>query len=69
MGRKYDGIPLVELERVWEEKRRRIVELPSCDRLPMDMEELLSMRREIDKRKGIANPTVDVNFSEDYLTK
>lgn len=68
MGHQYDGTPLVTLEAMWDEKRRRIAELPACDRLPSEMEELFTMRREIDKRKGYRNPIVDINFSEEYLT-
>ena len=68
MAHQYDGIPLVTLEAIWYEKRRRIAELSAGDRLPSDMEELLSMRREIDKRRDNRNPVVDVNFSEVYLT-
>ena len=68
MAHQYDGIPLVTLEAMWNEKRRRIAELSAGDRLPSDMEELLSMRREIDKRRDNRNPVVDVNFSEVYLT-
>lgn len=68
MGHQYDGIPLATLEAEWAEKRRRIAELKPEDRLPSDMDELLSMRKEIDKRKGNRPPVVNVNFSDDYLT-
>ena len=68
MGRKYDGIPLAMLEAEWAEKRRRIAELKPEDRLPSDMDELFSMRKEIERRKGNKNPVVNVNFSEEYLT-
>ena len=68
MSRKYNGIALATLEEMWAEKRRRIAELPPDDISPSETEELLSMRREIDKRKDVRNPIVDVNFSEEYLT-
>lgn len=68
MGHKYDGIPLAMLEAKWAEKRRRIAELKPEDRLPSDMDELFSMRKEIERRKGNKNPVVNVNFSEEYLT-
>ena len=68
MSHIYDGIPLVTLEAMWAEKQRRIAELPPADRTPSEMEELLTMRKEIDKRKGNRVPVVDVNFSEVYLT-
>lgn len=68
MGHRYDGLSLAELEAKWAEKRRRIAELSPDDRLPRDMEELLSMRKEISRRKGDLPPSVDVNYTEQYLT-
>ena len=68
MGHQYDGIPLATLEAKWAEKRRIIAELKPEDRLPSDMDELFSMRKEISKRKGDLPPTVDVNYADKYLT-
>lgn len=68
MSHKYDGWSLPELEAEWAEKRRKITELSQGDRLPSDMDELLSMRREIDKRKGNGNPVVNVDFTKENLT-
>ena len=46
------NIPTPELERIWTEKR----------------DELLKIRKELDRRKGAEPPPVSVDF-ESYVTK
>ena len=65
---KYSNMAFDALQFMWEEKRRRIAELPFKDRLPKDIEELTAMRKEIDKRKDIRKPSASVDFASDYLT-
>ena len=52
------------LESMWREKCRHISE---GHRMPGDMDEVFLMRRELDKRMGVRNPTTEVNY-EKYLT-
>lgn len=60
----YSNIPTPMLESMWREKCRHIRE---GHRLPGDMDEVFLMRRELDKRSGVRNPTTEINY-EKYLT-
>lgn len=68
MKRPYKNIPTQKLRVLYNDKRRRIAELPKDDRLPADMEELLSMRLEIDLREKGEREPADVDFSK-YITQ
>lgn len=68
MKRPYRNIPTPKLRVLYNDKRRRIAELPKDDRLPADMEELLSMRNEIDMREKGEREPVGIDFSK-YITK
>ena len=49
------------LEQMWRAKCHQI---KTGQRLPGDLEEAYLMRKELDKRSGISNPSVFVNFEE-----
>lgn len=57
----YSNIPTQMLESMWKEKFRHIRE---GHRMPGDMDELFLMRRELDKRSGVTNPSTYINFEE-----
>lgn len=52
MGEEYRHLSVAELERIWAAKR----------------DELIALRKEIDRRKGDVPPPTEVNF-EVYVTK
>ena len=63
MTRKsYRSIPLPELVRMWEAGRNAVV-LGAGDS-DLTIGDLLDMRREIDRRRGESNPTVEVDFEK-----
>lgn len=66
MGEKYRKLPTHVLERLWEVERDRLAANP--DAVVGDYDDLLAMRRELDRRKDEGKPIADVNFSKDYLT-
>lgn len=59
------SIPDAELGRRWRELRDALLALPPESRGADDLQKLLAMRREIDRRT--APPSVEVDF-ENYLT-
>lgn len=63
MSEAYRGVPTAELLVMWERERKRLVRTGDPD-----YSVLLAMRRELDRRRDEPKPTVDVNFSKDYLT-
>lgn len=65
MRKDYTSVSTDELTRQWERKRKAIAKKE--DRSLGDIADLLAMRKEIDRRKGEANPTKEINF-ENYLT-
>ena len=69
MSHRYAGLSIAELQAMWAEKRRRIAELPFDEVPNRDKEELLSIRKEISKRTGDGATIVNVDFSEQYVTK
>lgn len=66
MGEKYRSLPTHILERMWEVERDRLA--ADKDAVVGDYDDLLAMRRELDRRKDEPKDIVDVNFSKDYLT-
>ena len=66
MADNYRDVPTVELERMWERERERL--LAKEDAIIADYDGLFAMRRELDRRKDEPKRVVDVNFSKDYLT-
>lgn len=63
MSNEYRTIPTVELVEMWERERDRLRGSGSGD-----FDALYEMRCELDRRRDIPKPVVDVNFSNDYLT-
>lgn len=70
MSTNLKELPLKELERRYEEKKAwlnaRLSQYETA--AGPDWDELFELRKEIDRRKGETNPTVNVNFA-DYLTE
>lgn len=62
MSFDYRKMSTPALVRRWERLRRRAL----AGGTP-DMDELSALRREIDRRKGERNPTVEIDF-ESYIT-
>ena len=63
MSRDYKSVSTSELDRRWARLRKRVI---AGKGKAKDMDELNALRREIDRRRGERNPTVEVNF-EDYV--
>ena len=57
-----------DLVALWWEKKEAIRNKGIENCTQEDMDELLAMKREIDKRKGERPPQIHVNFEEKYLT-
>ena len=68
MGNAYHTVPTPSLIEMWERQRDSMLGRSSSELSADDCEALYEMRRELDKRRDIPKPTVDVNFSSDYLT-
>ena len=66
MSNDYKSLSTSDLIRKWERKRDRIAGKKPSERMIDELDELMAMRREIDCRRGVRNPTVEVNF-EDYV--
>lgn len=64
MSNDYRTLSTADLMERWEALRQKVLNKTGVLR---DMDELNALRREIDRRRGETNPTVDVNF-EDYIT-
>lgn len=56
-----------DLVRRWERLRDRLASKKPSERMVDDLDELMALRREIDRRRGEKCPTVEVNF-ESYIT-
>lgn len=63
MSEAYRSVPTAELLAMWAREKERVTRTGDGD-----FSVLLAMRRELDRRKDERRPTVDVNFSKDYLT-
>lgn len=61
----YKNIPTQELEKMWNEKRLSITGGPGFRK---DMDEVFSMKKELDRRKGDIPKGQQVNFEQQYLT-
>jgi len=57
-----------ELEKLWNEKRLSLKITSDKKVFQEGLDEVYAMKKELDRRKGIKNPTEDVNFSKEYLT-
>ena len=66
MSNDYKSLSTSDLIRKWERKRDRIAGKKPSERMIDELDELMALRREIDRRRGVKNPTVEVNF-EDYV--
>lgn len=66
MSNDYKYLSTSDLIRKWERKRDRIAGKKPSERMIDELDELMALRREIDRRRGVRNPTVEVNF-EDYV--
>lgn len=62
---KYSDISTEELRKRWETQRTKVV---NHTHTQAEMDELLSMRKELDRRKGEKKPIVDINFEQNYTT-
>lgn len=62
----YREIPTPELERMWRIERDRLSR--DKDAVVGDYDALFAMRRELDRRMGGANPGVNIEFTDEYLT-
>jgi len=63
MSEEYRRMSLSDLRDRWERLR---VKVGSGNGVARDVDELYSLRREIDRRSGEKNPIIEVNF-EDYV--
>lgn len=61
---KFKDIPTKELKELWDKKRREVLK----GHTQAELDELLTMRKELDRRKGEKKPITNINFSEQYLT-
>lgn len=68
MGNDYRSIPTARLVEMWREGVEALKGKDASSLTEDDYGRILEMRREIDRRKDEPKPTVDVNFSKDYLT-
>lgn len=68
MSADYKSLPTPVLIERWERLRDGLMCTPPDDRTVGDMDALLGMRSEIERRVGEPKPGVDINFSSDYLT-
>ena len=66
MSNDYKSLSTSDLIRKWERERDRIAGKKPSERMIDELDELMALRREIDRRRGVRNPTVLVNF-EDYV--
>lgn len=65
MSNYYKTIATPVLERMWERERDRLSR--KVDAVVGDYEDLFAMRRELDRRRGIENPSSSVNY-ENYVS-
>lgn len=66
MSNDYKRKSTAELEEEWMRKRDEVAGKKPSGRTRGDMDTLLALRREIDRRRGERNPTVEFNF-ESYV--
>ncbi len=64
----YHTIPTVRLVEMWEQGVNAVRGKDPSELTVGDYDAIYEMRRELDRRKDEPKPTVDVNFSKDYLT-
>ena len=62
---KYSDISTEELRKRWETQRTKVVNHTHSQ---ADLDELLAMRKELDKRNGEKNPSIDYNFVQNNTT-
>ena len=62
---KYSDISTEELRKRWETQRTKVVNHTHSQ---ADLDELLAMRKELDKRNGEKNPIIDYNFVQNNTT-
>lgn len=68
MSNDYRSMPTEKLLRKWEALRNRLSRVSVAHRNQADVDALLEMRMELDRRNDEHKPIVDINFSNDYLT-
>ena len=68
MANDYRDCPTPALIARWERLRDKLRLIPPSEWDDIEADALWEMRRELDRRRDIPKPTVDVNFSSDYLT-
>lgn len=64
MSTNFSNIPTAMLEAMWNQKRLHI---RMGSNMQKDLEDAFAMRRELDKRLGVKNPTTEVDY-EKYTT-
>ena len=62
-----EGMDTATLKREWDALRRKVVRQGEGERSREDLDALLAMRKEIDRRELGSRPKVEVDF-EKYLT-
>lgn len=68
MANDYRECPTLTLMARWGALRDKLRLIPPAEWDDIEADALWEMRRELDRRRDIPKPTVDVNFSSDYLT-
>ena len=68
MANDYRDCPTATLLARWERLRDKLGLIPPSEWDDVEADCLWEMRRELDRRKDIPKPTVDINFASDYLT-
>ena len=61
----YRSLKTGVLRKMWERERERVSRI--AEPSPGDYADLLAMRRELERRSGTKNPSVEVNF-EKYIS-
>ena len=61
----YRTVKTPVLVKMWERERERVVSMANPS--PSDYADLLAMREELDRRRGVKKPSVDINF-EKYIS-
>ena len=64
MSTNYGNIPTSMLEVMWKQK---CIQIRMGSKMAKDLEDAFAMRRELDKRKGVKNPTTEIDY-EKYIT-
>ena len=66
MSNVYKSITTPVLQKMWEREKARLE--AKADAVISDYDDLLAMRRELDRRRGYGNPPASVDFSKEYTT-